>query len=129
MKTEALLKTVKHQVSRFILSNSIQNLTTKFRLYQRNLLEYVPNWTKHVPFICIHCDRQLVIRRAQSKMYNSKSRYIYRRHKTVRKLPLNGVITIDYVKSKDIIVDLLIKGLNREQVEKSSKEKGLKPEN
>ena len=29
----------------------------------RHFLEDVPSWSKYVPAICIHCDRQLVIGR------------------------------------------------------------------
>jgi hypothetical protein len=39
----------------------------------------------------------------------------------------NGIISIDYVRSKDNIADPLTKGLTREQVESSSKGMGLKP--
>ena len=74
-----------------------------------------------------HCDSQSAISRAQNILYNCKSRHIRRRHNTVRQLISTGVISIDYVKSKDNIVDPLIKGLNRELVEKSSREMRLKP--
>ena len=60
-------------------------------------------------------------------MYNGKSRHIRRRHNTIRQLISTGVISVDYVKSKDNIVDPLTKGLNRELVEKSSRGMGLKP--
>ena len=60
-------------------------------------------------------------------MYNDKSRHIRRRHNTIRQLLSTGVISLDYVKSKYNIVDLLTKGLNRELVEKSSKGMRLKP--
>ena len=93
----------------------------------RNFLEDIPNWPQPVPSICIHCDSQSAIGRAQSKMYNGKSRHIRRRHNTVKQLLTNGVISIDYVKSKDNIVDPLTKGLTREQVCKSSRGMGLKP--
>ena len=53
-------------------------------------------------------------------MYNGKNRHIRRRHKTVRQLISTGVITVDYVKSKDNIADPLTKGLSRELVQKSS---------
>ena len=53
-------------------------------------------------------------------MYNGKSRHIRRRHNSVRQLLSSGIITIDYVKSKDNVSDPLTKGLNREGVEKSS---------
>ena len=77
--------------------------------------------------MCIHCDSQSTFGKAQSSMYNSKSRHICRRHNTIRQLLLTGVISIDYVKSKDNIADPLTEGLNRELVEKSLKGMGLKP--
>ena len=80
-----------------------------------------------MPPICIHCDSQSAIGRAQNSMYNGKSRHIRHRHNTIRQLLSTGVISIDYVKSKDNIADLLTKGLNRELVEKSSKGMRLKP--
>ena len=60
-------------------------------------------------------------------MYNGKSRHIRRRHNTVRQLLSSGIISIDYVKSKDNIADPLTKGLAREQVYKLSRGMGLKP--
>ena len=60
-------------------------------------------------------------------MYNGKSRHIHWRHNTIRQLLSTGVISIDYVKSKDNIADPLTKGLNRELVEKLSKGMRLKP--
>ena len=54
-------------------------------------------------------------------MYNGKSRHIRRKHNTNRQLLSTGIISIDYVKSKDNIVDPLTKGLNIEFVENSSK--------
>ena len=80
-----------------------------------------------MPPICIHCNSQSAIGRAQNNMYNGKSRHIHRRHNTIKQLLLIGVISLDYVKSKDMIVDPLTKGLNRELVEKSSKGMRLKP--
>ena len=59
-------------------------------------------------------------------MYNGKSRHIHCKHNTIRQLLSTGVISIDYVKSKDNIANPLTKGLNRELVEKSSKGMGLK---
>ena len=93
----------------------------------RHFLEDIPRWPKPVPPICIHCDSQSAIGRAQNNMYNGKSRHIRRRHNTIKQQLSTGVISIDYVKSKDNIADPLTKGLNRELVEKSSKGMGLKP--
>ena len=92
-----------------------------------HFLEDIPKWQKPVPPICIHCDSQSVIGRTKSNMYNGKSRHIRRRHNTIRQLLSTGIISIDYVKSKDNIADPLTKGLNRELVEKSWKGMELKP--
>ncbi|KAF5959243.1 hypothetical protein HYC85_000452 [Camellia sinensis] len=48
----------------------------------RHFLEDIPMWPKPVPAICIHCDSQSAIGRAQNHMYNGKSRHIRRRHNT-----------------------------------------------
>ena len=92
-----------------------------------HFLEDIPRWPKSVPPICIHCDSQSAIGRAQNSMYNGKSRHIRRRHNTIKQQLSTWVIYIDYVKSKDNIADPLTKGLNRELVGKSSKGMGLKP--
>ena len=60
-------------------------------------------------------------------MYNGKSRHIRRRHNTVRQLLSNGIMTIEYIRSKENIADPLTKGLTIEQVSKSSRGMGLKP--
>ena len=92
-----------------------------------HFLEDIPRWPRPMPPICIHCDSQSTIGRAQSSMYNGKSGHMRRRHNTIRQLLLIGVISIDYVKSKDNIADPLTKGLKRELVEKSLKGMRLKP--
>ena len=45
---------------------------------------------------------------------------------TVRKLLSSGIISIDYVKSSDNLLDPLMKVLVREAVERSSKGMGLR---
>ena len=74
-----------------------------------------------MPTICIHRDSQSAIGRAQNDMYNGKSRLIRRKHKIVRKFLSNGIITINYIKSKDNLEDPLTKGLTREQVNCTSR--------
>ena len=76
----------------------------------RNFLEDIPRWPKPVTTISIHCDSQSAIGRAQNVMYNGKSRHIRRRHNTIRQIISTGVISVDYVKSKDNIADPLTKG-------------------
>ena len=46
----------------------------------RQFLEDIPIWPKPVLEICIHCDSQSAIGRAQNDMYNGKSRHIRHRH-------------------------------------------------
>ncbi|KAK4407669.1 Retrovirus-related Pol polyprotein from transposon TNT 1-94 [Sesamum angolense] len=84
--------------------------------WRRNFLEDIPCWTKLVPAIMVHCDSQSAIGRAQSSMYNGKSRHIRQRHNTIRQLISSGIISIDYIKSKDDLADPLTKGLSRDQV-------------
>ena len=84
-----------------------------------------------MPTICIHCDSQFEIGRAQNDMYNGKlrhisRRHISRRHNTVRQLLSNGIISIDYIKSKDNLANPLTKGLTREQVNCTSSGMRLK---
>ena len=93
----------------------------------RQYLEDIPIWPKLVLEICIHCNSQSAIGRAQSDMYNGKSRHIRRRHNTVRQLLSNGIISIDYIKSKDNLADPLTKGLTREQVNCTWRGMRLKP--
>ncbi|PHT92233.1 hypothetical protein T459_00115 [Capsicum annuum] len=92
-----------------------------------NFLEDIPYWPKPVAPVCIHCDSQVAIGRAGSMMYNGKSRHIRQRHNTVREFLSRGIITIDYVKSKDNVLDLLTNGLSREGVERTSKGMSLRP--
>ena len=80
-----------------------------------------------MPEICIHCDSKAAIGWARNHLYNGKSRHIRRRHNTVRYFLSSGIISIDYVKSKDNIADALTKGLAREHVYKLSRGMGLKP--
>ena len=70
-----------------------------------HFLEDILGWPKPMPPICIHCDSQSVIGRAQNSMYKGKSKHIRRRHNTIKQLLSIGVISLDYVKSKDNIVD------------------------
>ncbi|GKD60937.1 retrovirus-related pol polyprotein from transposon TNT 1-94, partial [Tanacetum coccineum] len=78
----------------------------------RQFVEDIPRWPKPVTFISIHCDSQSAIGRAQSTMYNGNSRHIRRQHNSIRQLLSTGVISIDYVASKDNIADPFTKGLS-----------------
>ena len=60
----------------------------------------------------------LLIGRAQSSMYNGKSRHIRHRNNTIRQLLSTRVISLDYLRSMDNIGKPLTKRLNGELVEK-----------
>ena len=60
-----------------------------------HFLEDIPRWSKLVPPICIHCDNQSSIGKAQNGMYNGKFRNIRRRHNTIKQLPSTGVISLN----------------------------------
>ena len=103
------------------------DLATEEADWLRDFLEDVPMWPKPVPPIAVHCDSTSAIGRASNNIYKGKSRHVRRRHKSVRRLLENGIVSLDFVRSKDNIADPLTKGLSREQVVKSSKGMGLKP--
>ncbi|PHT36559.1 hypothetical protein CQW23_24259 [Capsicum baccatum] len=92
-----------------------------------NFLEDIPYWPKPLAPVCIHNDSQATIVRVGSMMYNGKPRHIRRRYKIVKELLSSGIITVDYMKSKDNVSDPLTKALSREGVERTSKGIGLRP--
>ena len=93
----------------------------------RYFLEDILLWPKPVPPIYIHCDSLSAMRRAQSNMCNGKLQHIRRRHNTIQHLLSSGIISIEYVRSKENIADPLTKGLTKEQVYRLSRKMGLMP--
>ena len=59
-------------------------------------------------------------------LYTMVSLDIRRRHNTVKQLLSNGIISIDFVSSKDNLADPLIKGSSGEGINCSSRGIGLK---
>ncbi|GJU36846.1 hypothetical protein Tco_1185200 [Tanacetum coccineum] len=82
----------------------------------RSFLEGIHLWPKLVTVMCTHCDSMAALTRAKNHIYNDKSRHIRHHHNMIKNLLRNGIISIDYVKSKENIVGPLTKGLCREQV-------------
>lgn len=68
-----------------------------------------PEMAKLVPPICIHCDDQLAIGWIQSQMYNDKFKHIRHRHNIIKQTLSIEIITLEYAKSNDNLVDPLIK--------------------
>ena len=92
----------------------------------RQSLKDISLWPKLVPAICIHCDNQAVIFKTQKFVYNGKSRYIRRKHNTVRQLLSNEVIFIAFVASKDNLAGPFTKNLSGERINCTSKRMRLK---
>ncbi|KAF3654691.1 hypothetical protein FXO37_16342 [Capsicum annuum] len=92
----------------------------------QNFLEDIPYWPKPVAPVCIHCDSQAAIGKEGSVMYNGKYHHIRRIHNNFKELLSSGIITIEYVKSKDNVSDPLTKDLFREGVERTSNGMGLR---
>ena len=92
----------------------------------KNLLGDIPLWGSSVP-ISLHCDSQAAIGIAKNYVYNGKRRHIRIRHGAVKQLLRNGVISLEFVRSKRNLADPLTKGLTRRVIQESSKGMGLKP--
>jgi hypothetical protein len=92
----------------------------------RNLLLEIPLWPKPIVPISIRCDSVATLAKAYSQMYNGKSRHLGVRHSMIRELIMNGVVSIEFVRSQQNLADHLTKGLARDLVIKSAKGMGLK---
>ena len=87
----------------------------------RSLMTDIPLWGRPSPPVLIHCDSQAAIGVAKSSVYNGKKRHIRIRHESVRHLILNGVLTLEFIKSEKNQADLLTKGLNMNVILESSR--------
>ncbi|KAL0449315.1 UNVERIFIED_CONTAM: Copia protein [Sesamum latifolium] len=92
----------------------------------RNLIHEIPLWPKPISPISIHCDSAATLAKAYSQMYNGKSRHLGVRHSMIRELIMNGVISVEFVRSQHNLADHLTKGLARDLVHKSVIGMGLK---
>nr|GEZ92708.1 zinc finger, CCHC-type [Tanacetum cinerariifolium] len=85
----------------------------------RNLILEIPPWSKPIAPISIYCDNVATLAKAYSQMYNGKSRHLGVRHSIIRELIMNGVESIEFVRSQQNIADHVTKGLARDLVIKS----------
>ncbi|GKD37340.1 hypothetical protein Tco_1257547 [Tanacetum coccineum] len=90
------------------------------------VIHEIPIWNKPIAPIFIHCDSAATLAKAYSQMYNGKSRHLGVRHNMIRELIMNVVISIEFVRSQQNLVDHLTKGLARDLVNKSVIGMGLK---
>ncbi|GKB17600.1 zinc finger, CCHC-type containing protein [Tanacetum coccineum] len=79
----------------------------------RNLIHEISIWPKPIAPISIHCDSAATLAKAYSQRYNGKSRHLGVRHSMIRELIMNGVISIEFVRSQQNLTDHLTKGLAR----------------
>ncbi|GJY50431.1 zinc finger, CCHC-type containing protein [Tanacetum coccineum] len=87
----------------------------------KNLLLEIPLWVKPIAPISVRCDSATTLAKAYSQMYNGKSRHLGVRHSMIRELITNRVISIEFVRSQQNLVDHLTRGLARDLVIKSVK--------
>ncbi|GJX43402.1 zinc finger, CCHC-type containing protein [Tanacetum coccineum] len=92
----------------------------------KNLLLKIALWVKPTTPISIRYDSAATLAKAYSQMYNGKSIHIGVRHSMIHELIMNGVVSIEFVRSQQNLVDYLTKGLARDLVIKSVKGMGLK---
>ncbi|GJW26642.1 hypothetical protein Tco_0040453 [Tanacetum coccineum] len=86
-------------------------------------------WSKPIAPISIRCDTTTTLAKAYSQMYNGKSKHLGLRHRIIRELITNGVISIEFMRSQQNLADHLTKGLARDLVLKSVEGMGLKYSN
>ncbi|GJS40171.1 hypothetical protein Tco_0565214 [Tanacetum coccineum] len=92
----------------------------------RNLIYEIPIMAKPIAPIFIHCDSDATLDKAYSQIYNGKSRHLGVRHSMIKELIMNGVISIEFVRSQHNLAEHLTKGLARDLVIKSVIGMGLK---
>ncbi|GKA04169.1 zinc finger, CCHC-type containing protein [Tanacetum coccineum] len=93
----------------------------------RNLILEILLWSKPIAPISILCDSAATLAKDYSQMYNGKSRHLNVRNNMIRELIMNGVISIEFVRSQQNLADHLTNGLARDMVLKSAERMGLKP--
>ncbi|KAL0337756.1 UNVERIFIED_CONTAM: hypothetical protein Scaly_2050700 [Sesamum calycinum] len=64
--------------------------------------------------ISLHCDSQAAIGIAKNYAYNGKRRHICIRHGAVKEILKNGIISLEYVRSKRNLTDLSRERTNKE---------------
>ncbi|GJY49268.1 hypothetical protein Tco_0439224, partial [Tanacetum coccineum] len=92
----------------------------------RNTILEIPLCSKPIAPISIRCDSDATLAKAYSQMYNGKFRHLGVRHNIIRELIMNGVVSIEFVRTQQNLVDHLMKGLARDLVINSTEGMGLK---
>ncbi|GKC16321.1 reverse transcriptase domain-containing protein [Tanacetum coccineum] len=82
----------------------------------RNLIHEIPIWPKPIALISIYCDSATTLAKAYIQIHNGKSRHLGVRHSMIRELIVNGVISIEFVRSEHNLAYHLTKALARDLV-------------
>nr|GEV08781.1 zinc finger, CCHC-type [Tanacetum cinerariifolium] len=78
----------------------------------KNLLLEIPLWSRPIAPIFIRCDSVATLAKAYSQMYNGKSRHLGVRHIMIHELIMNGVVSIEFVRSQQNLAAHLKKVIN-----------------
>ncbi|GKD34357.1 hypothetical protein Tco_1249866 [Tanacetum coccineum] len=90
-------------------------------------LMYVMTCTKlDIAFVVGKLSSVATLAKAYSQIYNGKSRHLSVRHSMIRVLITNGMVSIEFVRSRQNLADHLTNGLDRDLVIKSAKGMRLK---
>ncbi|GKF58812.1 hypothetical protein Tco_0172349, partial [Tanacetum coccineum] len=92
----------------------------------RNLILEIPLWSNPITPISIHSDSVATLEKVYSQIYNGKSIHLGVKHSMIRKLIMNGVVSIEFVRSPQNLANHLTNGLARDLVLKSAEGMGLK---
>ncbi|RVW42655.1 hypothetical protein CK203_098274 [Vitis vinifera] len=93
----------------------------------RNLLAYIPLWTRLAPSVSMRCDSQCTIAKNKSKIFNGKNEHIRLRHNIVQELLEIRVISLEFVRLELNLANPLTKPLNKKLVEETSRWMRLMP--
>ena len=93
----------------------------------RNVLASKMLGIKPTPSVSMHRDCQATIAIVMNKTFNGKNRHICLRHEVVKHLLKDGIVSIDYVKSKMNMTDPLTKPLGRKLMNETFRGMGLEP--
>ncbi|GJW19019.1 hypothetical protein Tco_1373160 [Tanacetum coccineum] len=75
----------------------------------KNLLLEIPLWSKSIAPIYIYYDSAATLAKAYSYIYNGKSRHLGVRHNMICEFIMNGVVSIEFVRSQHNLADYLIR--------------------
>lgn len=92
----------------------------------KDMIYEIPLWKKPIAPLSIRCDSAATLAKAYSQVYNGKSRHLGVRHSMIRELIMNGVISVEFIRSQQNLADHLTKSLARDLVHKSVIGMGLK---